>query len=266
MKYCAKIFLTIALALSFLPLNVHANPQKNEFDNLQKEHFNSIMASKTWHIVFNDKTRNIKICSNANRIIFKSFLHSQKRFTQEIIKLLSCPLIDNNLFIVLKRMWELGYSYKMITFFKHFLLALFAAHKYEDIKEFEKSIKNGDEENIKNYLSEGLHPNWIVGINKDMQTGLMLAVNSSNYSIVSLFLKSSSININATNTLGMNALMMSIENKNENIARLLLKKKGWDFWQFSTNKETAIALASIHLPQLEDVIANRFKPYLRFQD
>ncbi len=234
------------------------------YKGLDKEKFNIIMQSDTWDIVFN-KIKNEEKCTRTNRDRFKYFLAEHACFSEETINFLSYPLSNNHLCITLQSMWQFGYSFEEINQFKHFLIALFAPHLYEDIKLFEQNIKNSAKQQVYDYLIRGFRPDWVISLDDDLYTGLMIAVNANNYDIVSMLIECPKIYLNAVNSQGMNALMMSIKNKNESIAQVLLKKKGWDFWNFNTNRETAIALASIYLPELEDVIAKQFKPYLEFQ-
>jgi hypothetical protein len=233
-------------------------------NDLDKEKFNIIMQSDTWNIVLNKIKINEK-CTKTNRDWFKKFLN-QHGFSQETINFLAYPLKNNHVFLILKSMWLLGYSFKEIDQFKHFLIGLFAPFLYKDIKLFEKSIKERAKQEVYNYLIKGFRPDWVISLDDDdLCTSLMIAVNSNDYDLVAMLIECPETDLNATNSQGMNALMMSIKNKNEQIARLLLKKKEWDFWNFNTNRETAIALASIHLPALENIIAQQFKPYLMFQ-
>lgn len=213
------------------------------YEGIFKNLFTLIMQSAAWNN-FHNKTRK----KNDVRDFLKFLRNSG--VSREVLFLIQNPLINNNLYLVLRRMHDLGFNSSEIKSFNNFLLNFFAKEFCSDINALKQALVKNNTTEVLNLILKGIHPNWVVDHN--LNTAIFIAMRDHNTKIIQLILACPEYNISAVNNENNTALMHSLWRQNKKIAYILINHT--PFWMYDLEniyKENILTILAKRLPEAQ---------------
>lgn len=222
---------------------------KQGIESLASDHFRVIINSQKWNNVHTKSKKN-----NKNTRKFLEFLR-ESGFSKNSLYVIQNPLTNNNLYLILRRMHNLGFNPTEIKYFNHFILTLFANSVYKDISNLKAALIASDSITVHQLLLQGIHPNWIV--DQNLNTAIFIAMRNHHADIIQLILACPGYNIFAFNNEDNSALMQSLWKQNKSITYLLLNyTPTWDYTLKNIYGETTAEILEKRLPN-NHLVKNR---------
>ena len=222
---------------------------KHGIKDLSSDLFHVIINSQEWNNIQTKSSNNNK---NARTLLA---LLKSSGFSNKSLYIIKNPLVNNNLYLILRHMHRLGFSAADIKNFNHFILTLFASSVYKDILNLKKALITSDSSAVYQLLMQGIHPNWIV--DQNLNTAIFIAMRKHDADIVQLILACPGYNIFAFNNENNSALMQSLWKQNKSITYLLLNyTPTWDYSSKNIYGETTAEILEKRLPN-NHLIKNR---------
>lgn len=230
--------------------DLHKKFQKG-LKSLSVDHFEVIKADQIWHDINTKINHKINIdpaAKKMNKANFKKLLKSNNvpKSTRLVIKNI---LKNNNLYQVLNKMHQFGFSQEFILQFRKFIIALLYPGDHEEIETFSRSVALGETQATHQFLLKGFRPDRLVAMN--LRTGLALAITSRDINIVKMFLQCPNIDTQVLDIENMNALRQSVKSGNEEIANHLLEVIEWDFYHTNIHGDNIFKIAQKRMPSIQ---------------
>lgn len=236
--------------------DLHKKFQKG-LKSLSVEHFEVIRADQIWRDINTKIDHKINIdpaAKKINKANFKKLLKSNNvpKSTRLVIKNI---LKNNNLYQVLNKMHQFGFTQEFILQFRKFIIALLYPGDHEEIETFSRSVALGKTQATHQFLLKGFRPDWLVAMN--LRTGLALGIISRDINIVKMFLQCPNIDTQVLDIENMNALMQSVKSGNEEIAKHLLEVIEWDFSHTNIHGQDIFKIAQKRMPTIQANLAQK---------